>query len=70
MGGGVAEEIRMDKKKKIVIAVGPEGGWSDDELVELQERGFVKVHMLGERVLRTDIAVRSHSYMWQGAADS
>lgn len=43
--------------RRIVIAVGPEGGWSDAELLALQARGFRLVHMLGERVLRTDIAV-------------
>lgn len=43
--------------KRIVLAVGPDGGWSDGEVQELTRRGFIRVHMLGERVLRTDIAV-------------
>lgn len=49
------------KRKRIVLAVGPEGGWSDDEIAEMTARGFIKVHMLGDRVLRTDIAVSSGS---------
>ena len=38
-----------------VIAIGPEGGWTDDEVALLEERGFVR-HSLGRRILRTDTA--------------
>lgn len=38
-----------------VLAVGPEGGWTDYELRMLQARGFTPFS-LGERVLRTDTA--------------
>lgn len=48
--------------KRVVLAVGPEGGWSDGEIQEMVARGFVKVHMLGGRVLRTDIAVGELCY--------
>ena len=53
-----ADKSARHPKKKIVLAVGPEGGWSDAEISGFLAHGFVKVHMLGERVLRTDIAVR------------
>jgi RsmE family RNA methyltransferase len=42
--------------KKIVIAVGPEGGWEDEEVLKLVSKGFSLVS-LGPRILRTDMAV-------------
>jgi len=42
--------------RRIVVAVGPEGGWEDFELQLLARAGFLGVH-LGPRVLRTDTAV-------------
>lgn len=41
----------------ILLSVGPEGGWTDEELEGLRRRGFVQVALAGERVLRTDVAV-------------
>ena len=38
-----------------VVAIGPEGGWTDDEVRMLQTHGFVGMS-LGERILRTDTA--------------
>ena len=43
-------------KKKIVVAVGPEGGWEDEEVLLLLSKGFSLVS-LGPRILRTDMAV-------------
>lgn len=44
---------------RLLVAVGPEGGWDEpDELALLQHHGFTLV-TLGERVLRSDIAVVS-----------
>jgi RsmE family RNA methyltransferase len=43
-------------KKEVVLAIGPEGGWEEGEVKAFVERGF-KVVSLGERILRTDIAV-------------
>jgi 16S rRNA U1498 N3-methylase RsmE len=40
---------------RVVVAVGPEGGWTDNELRAFLARGFIPVH-LGERILRTDVA--------------
>ena len=42
--------------KKIVVAVGPEGGWEDDEVKLLLSKGF-RLVSLGPRILRTDMAV-------------
>lgn len=39
-----------------VLAVGPEGGWTDGEVALLEEHGFVRMS-LGPRILRTDTAL-------------
>jgi hypothetical protein len=44
------------KKEKIVVAVGPEGGWEESEVKALLEKGF-QILSLGDRILRTDMAV-------------
>ena len=41
--------------RTILLAVGPEGGWTDDEVALLEERGFSR-YSLGPRILRTDTA--------------
>lgn len=41
---------------RVVIAIGPEGGWLQEEVEMFEKRGFHCVSM-GERILRTDIAV-------------
>jgi 16S rRNA U1498 N3-methylase RsmE len=41
--------------KRVVLAIGPEGGWSDHELKVLTEGGFEEV-ALGNRTLATDVA--------------
>ena len=48
--------IREDSCSEIVVlAVGPEGGWTDDEVALLEEHGFSR-YSLGSRILRTDTA--------------
>lgn len=44
------------KERAIVLAVGPEGGWSDRERALLAERGALSL-ALGTRVLRAETAV-------------
>lgn len=39
----------------MVLAIGPEGGWTEEEVAALEERGFVR-YSLGQRILRTDTA--------------
>ena len=41
--------------KRPVIAIGPEGGWTDEEVRILEDKGFSR-YSLGERILRTDTA--------------
>lgn len=40
------------------LAIGPEGGWTDDELAAAREAGFAEAS-LGENILRTETAVLS-----------
>jgi len=42
-------------KEKILLAVGPEGGWTDFETGMFEERGFKPIG-LGSRILRSDTA--------------
>ncbi len=41
--------------QRLVLAIGPEGGWLDDEVARLEEHGFLR-YSLGGRILRTDTA--------------
>jgi 16S rRNA (uracil1498-N3)-methyltransferase len=45
----------IDGSSAYAIAVGPEGGWTDDELTTLRARGAVAVN-LGPRILRARLA--------------
>ena len=40
---------------RLLLAVGPEGGWTDAEVALLEEKGFRR-YSLGPRILRTDTA--------------
>ena len=40
---------------RLLLAIGPEGGWTDEEVALLEARGFVRLS-LGPRILRTDTA--------------
>ena len=41
--------------RRLLLAIGPEGGWTDDEVAMLEAKGFER-HSLGPRILRTDTA--------------
>ncbi len=45
----------LEAPRRILLAVGPEGGWTTYELEMLIERGF-KLFGMGNRILRTDTA--------------
>ncbi|MDU9047987.1 MAG: 16S rRNA (uracil(1498)-N(3))-methyltransferase [Candidatus Electrothrix sp. Rat3] len=44
------------EKKKILLAIGPEGGWNDFEVNSFLEQGFLPFSM-GNRILHVDTAV-------------
>lgn len=44
-----------DKQKRIAIVIGPEGGFSDNEIKVLSDKGF-KCVSLGSRILRSETA--------------
>jgi 16S rRNA (uracil1498-N3)-methyltransferase len=44
--------------KHVVIAIGPEGGWTDDDLLAAEKSGF-SAASLGPLILRTETAVTS-----------
>ena len=48
--------ISLDKKKNVVLAIGPEGGWNDFEINLMEEKGFLK-YKLSESILRVENAV-------------
>jgi RsmE family RNA methyltransferase len=49
------EPPRSSTNERVLLAVGPEGGWNDFELKLLETHGFKRVGM-GARTLRTDTA--------------
>jgi len=51
-----SDDSRRTAARRIVIAVGPEGGWDREEVLLFQRKGFQLVNV-GPRILRTDIAV-------------
>ena len=54
---GAADRAAADGGSgRLLLAVGPEGGWTDEEVALLEERGFSRFS-LGPRILRTDTAV-------------
>lgn len=56
------------REGRLLLAVGPEGGWTDDEVAILESRGFSR-YSLGDRILRTDTAlVALISRLQQGQA--
>ena len=47
--------IDSSRQLPMLLAVGPEGGWTDEEVALLEEHGFTR-YSLGSRILRTDTA--------------
>lgn len=48
-------QSEQSNKSTLLLAIGPEGGWTDDEVALLEEHGFAR-YSLGSRILRTDTA--------------
>lgn len=55
-GATTRPAFAADGSVRPLLAVGPEGGWTDAELARLEERGFAR-YSLGTRILRTDTAL-------------
>lgn len=53
---GDAPPSNHESLNRPVVAIGPEGGWTDDEVTLLETKGFTR-YSLGPRILRTDTAV-------------
>lgn len=59
------EQLEENKTKKAAILVGPEGGFSEDELKHLRKCKFTKGATLGPRILRAETAVAAALSCWQ-----
>ena len=53
-GGGAANGAQSGAGR-LLLAIGPESGWTDEEVALLEAHGFSR-HSLGPRILRTDTA--------------
>ncbi len=62
----VLDDTAQGSPRRIVFAVGPEGGWSDEERTMLEARGALPLR-LGGRVLRAETAVFSGLTLLQHA---
>ena len=64
---GTGEHIlkAMEYGKKAAILVGPEGGFSQEEVDKLSLLPFVKSISLGQRILRAETAAISALSCWQ-----
>ncbi|MBQ0033512.1 MAG: RNA methyltransferase [bacterium] len=49
------QSSKFKVQSPVVLAIGPEGGWTDEEVALLGEYGFAR-YSLGSRILRTDTA--------------
>ena len=54
-GTETARSLQLAPDATVVLAVGPEGGWSPVDRMQLTEVGFIGLR-LGPRVLRTETA--------------
>ena len=54
-GERTIERSERSDSRTILLAIGPEGGWTDDEVEALEAHGFGRLS-LGPRILRTDTA--------------
>jgi 16S rRNA (uracil1498-N3)-methyltransferase len=54
-GGSRFEELKWDKAIPTQLALGPEGGFTDDEIALARQQGW-QILGLGERILRIETA--------------
>ena len=53
--GAQSTAVYGNRQLPLLLAIGPEGGWTDEEVALLEEHGFAR-YSLGSRILRTDTA--------------
>ena len=53
--GAQSTAVDGNRQQPLLLAIGPEGGWTDEEVTLLEEHGFAR-YSLGSRILRTDTA--------------
>ena len=51
----MSDAVRASANERVLLAIGPEGGWNVFEIDSLEAHGFQSVSM-GPRTLRTDTA--------------
>jgi 16S rRNA (uracil1498-N3)-methyltransferase len=54
-GKNLKKLLRQYQPEKIYAMVGPEGGFTEEEVIEAKDQGFIPVK-LGQRILRTETA--------------
>ena len=54
--GSLNKAVSLPLKGKVILAIGPEGGWVDFEVKKFKQQGF-RAFSLGPRILRVDTAV-------------
>ena len=69
-GGGIPilEAFKSEKAELAGILVGPEGGFSDEELDQVDKLGNVCRVGLGKKILRSDTAALAALSCWQASA--
>lgn len=55
-GSSADDDPACGARGRVLLAVGPEGGWTEEEVSLLEEKGFSR-YSLGPRILRTDTAL-------------
>jgi 16S rRNA (uracil1498-N3)-methyltransferase len=54
-GENLKEVLKRYQTKKVYVMVGPEGGFTEEEVMQAKHQGFIPVK-LGQRILRTETA--------------
>jgi len=55
LAGPDFEAVSTDPSRRILLAIGPEGGWEEYEIEKLEKHGFRRAAM-GQRILQSDAA--------------
>ena len=66
-GGDIQTVFKNAPKAKAAILVGPEGGFSEKELLLLRQKSFAQAVSMGKRILRAETAVNAALACWQAS---